>query len=223
MIHNLDGPLTLKNQYEDIFKLQLMASQLATPLSEITTGRYQIMFGSTKILSDLLIESGGVYTLVLQKVHSKIVGNLHTITPPAQLHILWMVPQIIVMAISEIFFSVTYLSFTFNEAPVRMKSIISSISFLAISLGNVIVVLISSAKLFNRQVYQFLFYAGLMVLNTVLLIFLSVRYKYRDQAEEAISPETQLPPDPENKTGFDTPYDQTGNLAANFLCPKALD
>nr|XP_018918034.1 PREDICTED: uncharacterized protein LOC109044667 [Bemisia tabaci] len=104
-----------------------------------------------------------------------------------------------------------------------MKSIISSISFLAISLGNVIVVLISSAKLFNRQVYQFLFYAGLMVLNTVLLIFLSVRYKYRDQAEEAISPEPQLPPDPENKTGFDTPNDQTGNLAANFLCPKALD
>lgn len=74
------------------------------------------------------------------------------------------------------------------------------------------------------QVYQFLFYAGLMVLNTVLLIFLSVRYKYRDQSEpeEAISPETQLPPDTENKTGFGTPDDQTGNLAANFLCPKPL-
>nr|XP_018918021.1 PREDICTED: peptide transporter family 1-like [Bemisia tabaci] len=115
VIHNLDGPLTLTNQYKDTFKFQLLTSQLATPLSEITTGRYQIMFGSKKILSDLIIESGGVYTLVLQKVHSKIVGKLHTITQPAQLHILWMVPQIIVMAISEIFFSVTYLSFTFNE------------------------------------------------------------------------------------------------------------
>nr|XP_018908150.1 PREDICTED: peptide transporter family 1-like [Bemisia tabaci] len=180
VIYNIAGTLVLKNQYDDEFKFQLQADDLVTELLEVYSGRYRVSFQNEEILSDTLVESGGIYTLVVQKVDSKIVGNLHVITSPATLHIFWAIPQIVVISVAEIFLSVTYISFTFTQAPDRMKSIMSSVLNMSVSLADVLVVFISAAKFFKSRTHQFLFFTGLMVFDVILLLILSVRYKYRE-------------------------------------------
>lgn len=39
-------------------------------------------------------------------------------------------------------------------------------------------VFISGTRIFESQVYEFLFFAGLMVLAMILFTFLAIRYKY---------------------------------------------
>nr|XP_018913213.1 PREDICTED: peptide transporter family 1-like isoform X1 [Bemisia tabaci] len=180
VIHNLEGNLVLKNQYGGEFVLKLSLSDPVTSMIEVDSASYQVVYENEIILSDLPIKSGGVYTLVLQKIDSKITGSIHIITPPATLHMLWMLPQTIILAFAELMFQITYLSFIFTEAPEKMKCIMSSLFSLSMAFGSVIVVLITRAGLFHRQSLEFLFYAGLMLLDVMLLILLSVRYKYRN-------------------------------------------
>ncbi|CAH0380952.1 unnamed protein product [Bemisia tabaci] len=223
VIHNFAGPLTLKSQYGSELTFKLLESDVVTPLIEVDSGTYDAMYGDQMVLSNLQIESGGVYTLVIQKIDSRIVGNLHTITPPATLHLLWMIPQKTVMSIAEVFFAMTYVSFTFTQTPAKMRSIMQSFLSMSMSLGSVVVVLVASVG-FKRQAYQFLLYAGLMFLDVILLILLSLRYKYREiSPSEDIEPfRVEGAPSPEDVPGQDaTKPQQMPETARENLCDKS--
>lgn len=49
-------------------------------------------------------------------------------------------------------YSVTGLQFSFNEAPQSMKSVLTGCWMLTIAVGNLIIVFIAEAKMFNDQV-----------------------------------------------------------------------
>nr|XP_018918134.1 PREDICTED: peptide transporter family 1-like [Bemisia tabaci] len=185
--HNLDGHLFLKNQYGNEFNFPLRKTDLVTSLCEIDPGKYEAKHENKIVFPELLIETGGVYTFVLQEIDSKLIGSLHTVTPPAAIHILWAVPQAVVIAMAEILFVISYISFAFTQAPERMKSIMTSIFQMTISFGGMIVVFVTKTRFFHRQTFQFLFYAGLMFLDIVLLLILSARYKYRETGNNAPS------------------------------------
>lgn len=91
--------------------------------------------------------------------------------------ILWQVPQYVTMSAAEILFSITGLSFSYEEAPDSMKSVVQSFWLLTIAFGNAIVAIIAKAKLFELQTHNFLLFAILMLLDMLIFIALARRYK----------------------------------------------
>lgn len=78
------------------------------------------------------------------------------ITPYNSVHILWLVPQYVVITLAEVMFSVTGLEFSFTQAPASMKSVLQSVWLLTVAFGNLIVVLVVEGNILNAQV-TFLF------------------------------------------------------------------
>lgn len=90
------------------------------------------------------------------------------------IHMMWLVPQHIVMALSENFLYISCLSFSYNEAPSSMKSSMQAFSFITMALGN----LIAAIKLFKSPATELFFFAGVLFFIQVIFGYLASRYKY---------------------------------------------
>lgn len=98
---------------------------------------------------------------------------------------LWLIPQYLIIAIAEIFVWVSIISFVYTQAPDSMKSVMTAFVYLTIAGGSLIVVVISSVKLFESQIYEYLFYVLLMITNTIFFSILAKRFKPVDEANKA--------------------------------------
>merc|ERR1712083_399009 len=101
--------LTLKSLYEKSVSFKLQAGGVfGSNYSKIHTGDYEILMGDTSI-GKIAIDQGGVYSLVVARdpqtnIHRSLT---HTLTTPNSVHIFWLLPQILVITVGEIMFSVT--------------------------------------------------------------------------------------------------------------------
>ena len=100
------------------------------------------------------------------------------VTPANSVHMLWLVPQFFVITVAEVMFSVTGNSFSFTQAPASMRAVMAACWLLTIAFGNVIVILVATAKGIPRQSMEFFLFAGLMVLDMLLFFFLASSYTY---------------------------------------------
>jgi proton-dependent oligopeptide transporter, POT family len=100
--------------------------------------------------------------------------------------ILWLLPQYFVLVMGEIMVYIQNLNFAYTEAPSSMKSVMLSFAYLTMAGGNLLMVFVSGTRLFESQVHEFLFFAGIMIIGMFIFIFLAVRYKYikRDDHNE---------------------------------------
>lgn len=70
------------------------------------------------------------------------------------------------------------IGFSYQEAPHTLKSIVSALWLLNAAFGNLItLVLVSSLHIFNYQSQEFLFFAGLMFVDTLIFGILAYFYK----------------------------------------------
>jgi dipeptide/tripeptide permease len=97
--------------------------------------------------------------------------------------IFWLIPQYFMLALSENFLYVSHLSFAYNEASPRMKSVMVSSVYVVIAIGNVFVIIISGTKLFDSQSIEFLFFAGILFVFMILFGFLAYKYEPYKQLE----------------------------------------
>ena len=125
------------------------------------------------------VEQGGVYTLAVTRdpgaPESSLRVVLHTLTTPNSIHILWQFPQYFIITASEVMFSVTGLEFSYSQAPASMKSVVQAAWLLTIAGGDLIVICVAEAKLFSEQASEFFMFAGLMLVDTIIFIFLAWR------------------------------------------------
>lgn len=96
--------------------------------------------------------------------------------PNNSLHILWQLPQITVMTMGDVMFYVTGLAFAYEQAPTYMKSVVQSFWLLTIGLGNAIIAIVTELNTLDSQVYVFVLFAGLMVIDMCLFIILAHKY-----------------------------------------------
>lgn len=92
------------------------------------------------------------------------------------MNILWLIPQYVVMTLGEVMFSVTGLEFSYAQAPPSMKSVLQACWLLTVAFGNVIVVIIAEAALFDSQASEFFLFAGLMFIDMLVFMFMAYRY-----------------------------------------------
>lgn len=120
--------------------------QLVSSTFYIEIGTYQMEYTMTQ---------GAVNTLIAREISA---GNYETknvvIAEPNSMHMLWLLPQYIIMTLGEVMYSVTGLAFSYAEAPVSMKSVLQSCWLLTVAFGNVIDIIIIGARGFSSQVMR---------------------------------------------------------------------
>lgn len=94
------------------------------------------------------------------------------------IHILWLIPQYFVLVMAEIMLYIPNMNFAYSEAPASMKSVMLAFVYLTMAGGNLFMVFISGSRLFESQVYEFLFFAIVMLVDMMIFITLAINYKY---------------------------------------------
>ncbi|XP_015114820.1 peptide transporter family 1 [Diachasma alloeum] len=150
-----------------------------TPINNFYPGTYQVKVNGI-FVDSIVLKLGGVYTLQTYVTANGTRVGLTTVTPPNSVHMLWLLPQYMVLTIGEVMFCVTGLRFVFTQAPSTMKSLLQAAWLLTIAFGNLIVVIIAKAKIFDRQSSEFFFFAGLMAVGMMILAIMGKSYKYRN-------------------------------------------
>ncbi|XP_076244051.1 peptide transporter family 1 [Calliopsis andreniformis] len=153
-------------------------------MKEIKSGAYDVFVNDKKVQERVPFKLGGVYTVVGYVDSTNSLANVVTVTTPNSLHILWMVPQYVVITMGEVMFSVTGLEFAFTQAPTSMKSLLQAAWQLTVALGNLIVVIIAEGSWFSSQTYEFLLFAGLMLVDIIIFSIMAKFYKYVQLPEE---------------------------------------
>lgn len=110
-------------------------------------------------------------------VETQIDKNMINFDTP-KIHILWLIPQYFVLVLGEIMLYIPIMNFAYSEAPASMKSVMLAFVYLTMAGGNLFMVFISGSRLFESQAYEFLFFAGVMLIDMLIFIGLAINYKY---------------------------------------------
>jgi len=95
-------------------------------------------------------------------------------------HIVWQLPQYLLLTCSEIMVSITGLELAYTQAPKTMKSLIMAGWQMTVAIGNLIVVIVAETE-FLPQWQEFMFFAGLMVVAALIFAVIAYFYKYVEQ------------------------------------------
>lgn len=151
--------------------------------------------GNSRRLSEKLYsKNGGVYTAVLYTNSAKSQDlkdvSMKQITDikPWSINIFLQTPQYVIITIGEVLFSITGLSFSYTQAPVSMKSLLSAGWLMTVAFGNVISLIVEIfAGNFLETVYLLILFAGLLFFITAIFLVMCQFYDYAkiEKTEEA--------------------------------------
>jgi proton-dependent oligopeptide transporter, POT family len=118
----------------------------------------------------------GIAIIVAAIIEWKIKDNY--------IHMLWLFPQYLLIAVSEVFVWISTINFAYTQAPDRMKSVLTSFVYLTVAGGSLIVTVVSGSNLIESQIHEYLMYSGLMVVNSFVFMILAKNYKFVDKNKD---------------------------------------
>ncbi|EGG23769.1 hypothetical protein DFA_05904 [Cavenderia fasciculata] len=98
-------------------------------------------------------------------------------SPKESVSVFLQIPQYFIMAIAELLVTVPGLEFAYSHAPASHKSLIMSGWLIAISLGNLFVVLVVDGFQIAVQWHEYLFFAGCTLIFSFVFVFIAYRFK----------------------------------------------
>merc|ERR1712203_400344 len=156
-----------------------------TPYTKVSPGTYDVLIDDIRIAKELSFLPGGVHSMVITKDADGIYTlNDFLLTQENSIHMMWLLPQYFVITVGEIMLSITGLEFSYSQAPESMKSVLQAAWLLNVAFGNLIVILIAEAKLFESQASEFFMFGIFMLFDMVLFSYLAYRYKYKDTKKD---------------------------------------
>ncbi|XP_017755205.1 PREDICTED: solute carrier family 15 member 1-like isoform X1 [Eufriesea mexicana] len=175
-------PISLKLVKDDkvALDLKINSSIEFNPLATVKPNDYDILLNNALIKKNVPFKLGGVYTIVGSIIEDKEAVNVITVTEPNSMHMLWLLPQYVIITMGEVMFSVTGLEFAFTQAPSSMKSLLQASWLLTVAFGNLIVVIVAEVSFFNRQIFEYILFAGLMFVDIIIFAIMARFYKYVD-------------------------------------------
>lgn len=161
----VDLKITLNQKYFDSFVLPKQKF-IASDFKEVLHNVYDVYLNEHLVDSNVPLKLGGVYTILGHVSNTEVAGRTVTVTLPNSVHILWVLPQQILLAIAEIMVSVLVMEFAYTQAPTSMKAILQSYWIFVAFFGNVLIIVLTKAQIFERKV------SSLQCEKTVFIIFL---------------------------------------------------
>ncbi|XP_077199960.1 solute carrier family 15 member 1 isoform X2 [Paroedura picta] len=127
---------------------------------------------------------GSAYTIIVRECinNSLIVSYVEEIEPNS-VSMAWQIPQYFIITCAEVVFSVTGLSFSYAQAPANMKSVLQAGWLLTVAVGNIIVLIIAGATTISEQWAEYVLFAGLLIVVTVIFAIMAFFYTYVDPTE----------------------------------------
>ncbi|KAM3968972.1 peptide transporter family 1 isoform 2-T2 [Aphomia sociella] len=177
-LSNINGVAQI-NIIDSKNRTKLIQTSSENDQKSIQKGKCDVVIGGETVLKDFNFQTGAVYTIIInQDSNGSYIANVVMITPANTVHILWLIPQYVIMTMGEVMFSVTGLEFSFTQAPASMKSVLQSVWLLTVAFGNLIVVLIVEGNFLDAQWKEFFLFAGLMFIDMLIFMTMAFRYKY---------------------------------------------
>jgi proton-dependent oligopeptide transporter, POT family len=102
----------------------------------------------------------------------------------------WQVIPYGIITTAEVLVSVTGLEFAYTQAPKRMKSTIMGFWLLTVSLGNVVVVLISMIEGLSTIMFFWMF-SGMTLVAAFIFLITAYFYKYQDYVQGEANPDDE--------------------------------
>ncbi|KAM9850610.1 solute carrier family 15 member 2 [Aulostomus maculatus] len=136
----------------------------------------------SKSCSDLdlgLLDFGASYTVILTEDSDKITVHKMEDVKANNVHIVWQVPQYILITAGEVMFSITGLEFSYSQAPANMKSVLQAGWLLTVAFGNVIVLIVAEGAGLE-QWKEFLLFASLLLGVCIIFSIMAFFYTYVD-------------------------------------------
>ncbi len=121
------------------------------------------------------------FGMILAALSFVICGFLQAeVAAGTQISVWWMILPYAILSAGEVLFSTTGLEFAFSQAPISMRSTITSFWNFTIVIGNLFVVLFVTLGSNFSATQRFFFFAALMLLVSAVFAFASKNYKYRN-------------------------------------------
>merc|ERR1712076_13796 len=177
------GELTIKSQNKKYNFNMDFEGVSATNYSKVEPETYEVWLGDER-LGNMTAEQGGVYSLVITRSPStnNRISLTHMLTTPNTVHMFWLLPQIFIITVGEIMFSITGIEFAYSQAPNSMKSVVQAFWLLTTAFGNVIVIFVAEAGTFDDRSSEFFMFACLMLVD--MAFFIGLAYWYTPRKEE---------------------------------------
>ncbi|XP_048505505.1 solute carrier family 15 member 1 isoform X10 [Athalia rosae] len=124
--------------------------------------QYSVYKGDSDLEVDhkasIYLELGAVYTLILREYLGNIVY--------------------LFISIAEVMFAISGLEFSFTQAPNSMKTVTIAAWYVSVAIGNLLVIIITQARLFKSQAYEFFLFACLILVNMVAFSTMVRKYSF---------------------------------------------
>lgn len=104
-------------------------------------------------------------------------GFLELIIQNHFISIFWLVPQYLILALSENFMTISNNRFAYAEAPGSMKSAMQAFVLIVTAFGNLIVAIVSGFKLFSSNSVELFFFSGLLFVSQIIFGILASKYQ----------------------------------------------
>eukprot|EP00249_Psilotum_nudum_P005961 c19358_g1_i3 orf=703-2034(-) len=155
---------------------RMLIGMLLCSLSFLISGLLQLAIESRAVE-----KNGFASTSSFMFLSPKFLSGL-TGTKTKKIHILWQIPQYIVITLGEILFSITGISFAYSQAPASMKSVIQSIWLLTEAAGNLFTV-ITVAIIGDRlsKANEFFIFSGMCTCAMLLMMWIGSTFIYRHE------------------------------------------
>lgn len=122
------------------------------------------------------ITIGGIFSAISFLIAALVESWIGS-SPEHTVNILWQLPQHLIMGIAEIMFSVTCLTFSYEMAPLSMKSISQAFRFLSIVFGNFVLIVITKVNILQSQMHEFIFFGVVMLINMLIFGFMARNFE----------------------------------------------
>ena len=132
----------------------------------------------------ILLETCSRYTILFFKTNATLYDYvLLTDIYSSGVHIAFQSIQIFLLSIAQVLVSISGLTFSYEEAPASMKSLMQALWILTTSVGNLLVFAIAESN-FSNQVLEYIIYIILLSIATFIFFICAYFYKYVDNSSK---------------------------------------
>jgi len=123
------------NGFLDLFIIPIF-SKLVYPLFDLLT----LKFKYPKLTLLKRIAAGHIFTIAALCVAGFVTYRMNILAPSGQqLNISWIIPQYILISCAEILLSISAIEFSYQEAPLTMKGIVTAVFQCTTAIGNALI------------------------------------------------------------------------------------
>lgn len=113
-------------------------------------------------------EAGNFQLTVIQDINTNDVSML------------WVLPQFVLITISELLVAITSIKISYSQVPKTMKASMQAFMSCTVAVGNLIIIIIEGSRLMPTQVLEYVLFAGMIGVADVIYIVLAYFYDYVD-------------------------------------------